>query len=809
MKKLTILSLIFLFSGVLTGFSRPVSPEEALIRLTSTPFSPGTRGSDNKLELKYTYKDKDDIASLYIFDNSESGGYLVMSADDSAYPVLGYSDKGSFDPANIAPQLSFWLNQYMNQIEYMRSKNFPSMASEIPGSFADMEEIEPLLKSKWNQGAPYNEYCYTIASNGDETKSVTGCVATSMAQVMYYYKFPEIGHGSISYKHGDSGTYSMNFGERPFSWNEMLPTYYPDSYTEEQGEAVAYLMKACGYSVKMDYSKGEAGANGTEIASALIDYFGYNDAIQVETRAFFTYDDWAQMIYNNLKSVGPVVYNGSALDGGHSFVCDGYDGNGYFHFNWGWGGMSDGYYILDALNPDEFGIGGAAGGYNLGQQVILNISPKEIEASIPQLMQFGNPEGKITDGILSLKLSNASDPGLQYINPLQIKLTLGIKVVNLDNPTQEVQYFKSDKANIDAHQGSFFKWKEYGTTINLSKVDMTEGDEYNFIISAEISSGTTEGWSEVVAMPGKSNYVTITKTSGGYVLKNHTVENINVSNFKILSSPIYYDMPVKFSATFTNESSQQLTRNYSAIFFNSTGEECFKMENYSITIDSLESNEITWSSVNWYKEDSATDVDKSTEFTVKLYDNWQGEYVEGIEETVTVMPKTSEAKVESELTIVDALKEGDVYVVTGNDLQVSLSVKVIEGFFNHTIMLALQAPLNDGDYYTIMHKHFDAIPDLSAGEEQVFEMSVTLDDIEPDKVYRVEVWGPGSGFNEKKLVKFDIDSESVENIIPDANGQYIIYNINGTLHSISTDPDFIKSLPHGIYIVNGRKLIIK
>ena len=797
--------LLFLSLSTLTGFAGVLTPEEALQRIKG-PQIYATRGETGQLTLSYTLEDSNSQPSLYIFTNN-SGGFVVASADDSAFPVLGYSDSGEFDPDNIPAELQYWLSTYSREIELARESNYSATPNLEAMVSTDMEAIAPLLTCKWNQGAPYNDYCYTIAADGTETKSVTGCVATAMAQVMYYFKYPEIGHGEISYKHGDSGTYSMNFGEKAFDWDQMLPTYYPGSYTSEEADAVAYLMKACGYSVKMDYGKGESGANGANIAGALIDYFGYNTGISLQTRKFYTYDEWVEMIYSNLKNVGPVVYDGSALDGGHSFVCDGYDGNGYFHINWGWGGMSDGYYLLDALNPDEFGIGGAAGGFNLGQQVILNITPKQQPESLPTLMQFGNVTGKISGHTLTLSLEGNEDTGFQYINPAPLTVTFGIKIENITDPNQAVQYLESDKKNNEAKQGSFFKWDEYGTPIDLDKLQMTQGDEYNVIISTYLTQNSVSGWQPVTPVAGKYNYVSVRKTSDGYEVKNYTVDNLTVSDFKIVSSPVYYDMPVKFSATFTNESSVQLTRNYSAVLFDSDGKECYKMENYSINVDEDSNTNATWTSVQWYKENDAKEVTEPTEFTVKLYDNWEGEYVEGIEETVTVNPSPKQAKVETEFTITNGVKEGDVYVIEGNELSVSLTVKVLEGFFNHTIMLAIQAPMENGDYETVMHKHFDAIPDLSAGQEQVLDMSVVFESAQSGKEYRVEVWGPGADFDKECLVRFNLDMSGIQKIRPDNDGLYHIFTINGSLMRSTYSPDSLNTLAPGIYIINGVKII--
>lgn len=806
MKKFHFLSIFLLSLLSLPAFSKTLSPEEALQRVSASMTRSETQ---EKYVHKFTMNTFKNEPSVYIFKKNNSKGFLVLSADDCAPAILGYSDHETFDPSNIPPELKYWLNEYSNQIEFLRESGSSNEGTRSDDDFAGMKAIAPLLKSKWNQGTPYNEYCFTISSNGQETKSVTGCVATSMAQVMYYFQYPTIGHGEISYKHENSGTYSMNFGQQPFDWKEMLPEYYPDSYNTQQGEAVAYLMKACGYSVKMDYSKGESGANGTAIAGALIDYFGYNQGINVQTRKFHTYKEWAQLIYTNLNEIGPVVYNGSALDGGHSFVCDGYDGKGYFHFNWGWGGMSDGYYLLDALNPDEYGIGGAAGGYNLGQQIILGITPKQMGISNRQVMQFGSVTGKITNDVLSIELTHGDDDGFQYINPEPVTISFGIMVKNITNPSNKIQYFESDKKDLECKQGSFYKWDEIGISLDLKKVSMTENEEYNFIISTNITADSISQWKETVVMPGKYNFVTITKTKNGYNLTNHAINNLSVTDFEVISSPIYYDNPIEFSAKFNNNSKESLTRNYSAVFFDENGRECFKMENYSVNVDANSSETQEWTSVQWYKEKDSLEITEPTDYILRLYDNWEGTYVDGIETSVTVLPqKKSETKIESQLTIVDAQKDGDIYIISGNQFEASLYIKVLEGYLNQSIMLAIQMPLTNGEYYTIMHKHFNTIPDLSAGEEQTLNIDVLFEDAKPDTIYRLEVWGPDGGFDEKMSVKFNVSNSGISSIIPDSSGQYKVYSINGTQITVCNDRSELDSLPRGIYIVNGKKISI-
>lgn len=805
-------SLLPIFCGLIAtvapaqSSASVLSPQEALNRVGSNPFLLATRGGESTPALCYTVETSQQQPAVYVFHKNNSQGFLIVSADDYTPALLGYSDSGSFNPDNIPPQLKYWLGEYSRQIQLLREGEVSPVKAGAKSSLPDWKPITPLVESKWNQGDPFNLYCYTIAADGTETKSVTGCVATSMAQVMYYYKYPEIGHGSISYKHEDSGTYSMNFDSQPFEWNEMQPTYYPDSYTSAQADAVAYLMKACGYSVKMNYGKGESGAVGANIPTALINYFGYDDNIVIRDRKFYTYADWTAMIYKNLSECGPVVYDGSALDGGHSFVCDGYDGNGYFHINWGWGGMSDGYYLLDALNPDEFGIGGTAGGFNLGQQVMLGISPKPLNLFQHSILQLGSVEGKISNEILSLSLTGDGEHGFQYIDPAKINVTFGLEISNISNPQQSVQYYSLNPAYQNVAEGTTFRLDNLKPEIDLKDLTLTDGDTYNFTLTTLIESSDSKNWVEVVAMPGKSNKVSVVKNGDGYEITNYSEGTLEVSDFKILNSTIYQNLPLKLSATFTNSNDISLTRNYSVVFFNEEGTELYKTENYSVNVDADSSLDQDWTSVQWYKENGASDITSATAYTVKLYDNWEGNYVPGIELKVTVEPQPKDNKVEGYISVVGVSPEDDVYVVDSTNFEASVTVKVIEGYFTSTINLGIEVPLSDGSYYTLMHQHFDAVPDLAAGQEQTWTMEMSLPDAQPGKLYRLQAWSDGE-FMKPVYIRFNLP-DSVQALSPDADGNFVVFSISGVKVLSTNDAARVKSLPHGLYIVNGKKIKI-
>ena len=345
-----------------------LTPEQALarVRVDGPARIHGLQSSgDAALRPVYT-QSAGSLPAAYVFDTRS--GYMVVSADDVAAPLLGYADEGSFDAANIPDNLRYWLESYASEIAWARDNGVEPARSRA--SRADRAPIAPLVKTQWNQGSPYNNYCPIY--NG--SRSVTGCVATAMAQVMKYYNYPAKGTGSHSYTTKTLKiSQSMDFSSTSFRWTSMADSYGSFSSTSQKN-AVATLMHACGVSVDMDYTPNESGAPSMNVASALANYFGYDKGVRYLMRDYYGMAEWEELVYNQLVEFGPVQYSGSNTSAGHSFVCDGYSADGYFHFNWGWGGMSDGYFLLTALDPTSQGIGGSTAGYNSGQDIIANVA---------------------------------------------------------------------------------------------------------------------------------------------------------------------------------------------------------------------------------------------------------------------------------------------------------------------------------------------------------------------------------------------------------------------------------------------------
>ena len=267
--------------------ARTLSPEEALSRASDTTgkhlAAPLTETTYAKLAFTQISKNTDN-PTVYVFNKPSEKGYIIVSADDIAIPVLGFSDSGTFDAENIPDNLRWWLEEYSREITYASENNLTEKAYSIDlGGMNKISRnpISPMLSTKWNQDAPYNNLCPDI--NGKKT--YTGCVATAMAQVMNYCKWPEKGNGSHSYEWeyttGNKKTLSMDFSSTTFDWANMLDSYTNGNYNSSQATAVATLMKACGYSVNMGYGTSASGAVTLLVGQSLINYFNYDSKIKI------------------------------------------------------------------------------------------------------------------------------------------------------------------------------------------------------------------------------------------------------------------------------------------------------------------------------------------------------------------------------------------------------------------------------------------------------------------------------------------------------------------------------------------------
>ena len=307
-------------------------------------------------------------APFYVFNIGDDGGFVIASGDDRTPTVLGYSDTGSMNLDSLPDNVRYWLGFYEEQIKKLDKSG--NVNSGPKRAAASRTPVSPMVTCKWGQLPPFNYSCPTA---GGSSRYVTGCVATAMAQVMYYHR-----KNSTPEVIADIQGYTCNEGKvqvkdilagAPIDWNNMIDFYDENNvhqtYTQEQ--AVADLMFYCGSSVKMIYSSSSR-ADPNNIPIALVRYFDYDDGVKLEERGSHTDAEWESMVYDDLEQGHPLIYVG----GFHAYVVDGHDGKGYVHINWGWDGFDNGYFLLSvASGSDEE----AMGGYGHSQLAIFGAVP--------------------------------------------------------------------------------------------------------------------------------------------------------------------------------------------------------------------------------------------------------------------------------------------------------------------------------------------------------------------------------------------------------------------------------------------------
>lgn len=466
----------------------PIDPQTALERLER--FAPEIKrhapaAQSRLLETKYDSKGE---AALYVFTYSGNEGFMILSADDAVVPLLGYSETGTFRSGEGCENLEGWLQGYTLQIEDART--LPPYAGVLKTRAEGWPAIEPMVKTEWDQTAPYNNLCPVY----ENRRCVTGCVATAMAQIMKYWEYPSSGKGTISYYAGDiSQDLNLDLSSITFDWANMQNRYGGTSSSQSQ-RAVAQLMQACGYSVKMNYSPRTSGALSRDVHTAFLTYFGYDSEVSLVSRYKYSQDDWNKLIYDELANVGPVLYSGQSTSGGHAFVCDGYDGNGYYHINWGWSGMSNGYFLLNELTPHQIGTGGHYGGYNMQQEAVIGIMP---------------PAGRLT--VESMAIDNAADDsgnvkGLGYtyrinefsniVLSMRMRVTGGVfnspifmKIYETDPETKQNGALVYDGVFNQVIKENNGAAATYTTSLNIKNYDPAK--LYTLVVSYTLKNQTT------------------------------------------------------------------------------------------------------------------------------------------------------------------------------------------------------------------------------------------------------------------------------------------------------------------------------
>ena len=339
--------MVLAVSGINAASVTVAQAQAAAQRFTQenrSRFASGNTGEN--LQLAYTARSNGIDADYYVFNLKSDGGYIVVGGDDLALPVWGYSTHGAFDFGKIPENMRWWLSEYQRQLNWLR-EHAGAGARQLTSL---SKNVAPLMTSTWGQDEPFNRFCPRFGND----IAPSGCLATAMTQIMYYYRWPLHGDGDHTYTFtpygGNEMTLSADFSQSTYVWGNMLDSYQ-SSYNDVQAEAVAKLMSDAGISIDMEYNVNSSSAYYSKVIEALMAYFDYSPSMNFLLRDSYS-GDWDDMLRGELDANRPIYYFGQTpSNSGHAFVLDGYDNNGYFHVNWGWNGWYDNYFLTSLLRP--------------------------------------------------------------------------------------------------------------------------------------------------------------------------------------------------------------------------------------------------------------------------------------------------------------------------------------------------------------------------------------------------------------------------------------------------------------------------
>lgn len=461
MKK-NILSVAFALAMSLGANAAPINGSQA--SRIANMFINGRSAMYATTEMRMVTQSSE-VMPYYVFNIGDNEGFVIVAGDDAVNPILAYSYKGSFKIEDMPDNVKSVMTFYRDAITEIQKLNMPAKAM-VHKADENREPVMPMLKSKWNQNAPFNNDCPDFG-NG---KCYAGCVPVAMSQIMNYHQWPAYEIGKIpGYKFYEYSMYGDSNKERTLEALPPTTFNWKDAAKEKIGnpkfdEAVAEICRYAGQACRAAYGKNATGANTAEMLHGMMQYLDYSAGVSFISHNNFKNEEmWRDIIYDELSKGRPLILEGSPEDGpGHEFICDGYE-NGKYHINWGWGGAYDGYFDLDSLNPDDYGIGGTEGNYSYNYGIVLNAEPAAHNYFVYAERMTVTP-----GSVYSLQLKFDCDS--KHYTSVQFDLTLpeGISMVNGADGMPDLKLNTTDDHTVSCNR-------------------LTNGD-YRFIISSPSNS---------------------------------------------------------------------------------------------------------------------------------------------------------------------------------------------------------------------------------------------------------------------------------------------------------------------------------
>ena len=722
-----------------------------------------------------------DEASYYVFNIDENAGFVIVSGDDRMEPILGYSEQGSFDADQLPEHVRAWLASYADQLNYLNTH--PQSHAKRAGA-TSMAAIKPMLNCQWYQKEPYNNLCEMDPVTNK--RCVTGCVATAMAQIMFYWKYPAKTKATIpSYTTTTRSIITKAYAPTVLNWSYMQNSYKNVTSTTFM-DAVATLMVLCGCSIEMDYTSSVSSSTSAVVPNAMRTYFGYASSVHREDRNHYQASQWNKLIYGELAAGRPVLYSGQSSGGGHAFVVDGYDGNGKFHVNWGWDGKYNGYFLLSALDTegnDGVGASSTSDGYDFAQDALIGITPYEGQAEVAPVCMttYGM---KLTGGTTATRQSNKTfsiglqaamfnDTGTTHI------FSIGLGVYDKDDNLCEV--FCEAQGEVENAKG----WYEYnfGNYSNFG-AKLADGNYTIKVVSREGSApwhpnfGSNKFFVGVTINGNKATFTAPNLKLGGTITPQGTTEQ-------------YAEL--KVSATITNSGT-------------SFSDDIYLMSDLEILTGAhveLENGQSTTVSMLYVPQNSGKTVLELVYFNGK-------EYVPFASTTVTVNPGSKTKVLDGTLVIPDTEKSGNVYQVKSSTVKVNAHLQnKSTGVYSNTVAMCLFKKNSVGDYELVT----DYYKKVNIVKNGTLDLSFEFTDLQNNTSYAINIQyisddkykAAGSAIS----LKTAFDNSGVADVQMTDDARVPVYSTNGRKVGVtqkSQTGDLLRSLPKGVYIIDGKKM---
>lgn len=770
MKNLNKRGIYTLFACILAtpAFARQLTAEEAIQNVPARFSVSKTRATQYPL---YTEK-VGNLNVAYVISAYDSKGYVVVSADDALPAVLGYSDKGGFDADEMAPAMKYWLSEYGRQLEYAEAHGLTASA---PMKAPNMPSIAPLCDATWSQSRPFNDNCPTVSGK----KAPAGCTATAMAQAMYAHKWPIVGTGTNTYISGTTREkMTFDFGATTFDWGNMLPSY-SYGYTEAEGAAVATLLEACGNAALMNYGASDSGAYPYDAIYGMVNFLGYDKSAVMLERDYYTAELWNDRVYSELAAGRPVIYGGydSAYQNGHTFIVDGYGGDGFYHLNWGWGGMSNGYFLLTALDPAEQGIGGSGAGYNYKQDAIVNVMPARENSEYQLEVMWYGPFATINSAYTSIGSVDfivGNEGFFQGFTLENVQATIGVKLTPKEGG--EPVFYPGTKVDFSSHYGIYEAETYNKFTIPVS--EFPKSGEY-IVTPAYEYNGHVE---DVMVKVGetKSLFMICSTRSVKFEVPEST-RTLTADNIKVVNK-LYSGKPCTIKAEIHNSGEEYLGM-VKAGFENSEGQVRTWLDPVPVNLTDGESVSITFTGVlNSYNTVLAPGT-----YKLNIFDE-AGESICAKPLSVVVTEAPEGRPVYDIALDVVGVAEGDgsktnPYLI-GDEIDFDVKIDVTSGLFEDVVALYAYYEDNKEVNFTsssTYYKTFFVAPGDS--ETNTFHLGTT--DFEMNRIVYIRAYGWKSDWSAAsqgwmgRSVYVKRTTSGVDSVDSDENAPVEYFNLQG------------------------------